>query len=156
MGAWRVGRRVVLALVLLPAVCVAGTKSAEPRQSSGRSDGGQAQRSTAEAHSIQATHPSANEPKAAQPTSAKSETGETTESATTPAEPTTWNLPFSPRRPTADARYYRRNLGYINHGRRPIFVVGGYIPFGDRGYSQLVPTRLLGHLPPPPPGYFDG
>jgi hypothetical protein len=30
-------------------------------------------------------------------------------------------------------RYYRRNFGYINRSRRPVFVIGGYIPFGDRG-----------------------
>ena len=57
-------------------------------------------------------------------------------------------------------RYYRRNFGYINRGRRPIFVIGGYIPFGDRGYFTPVPPHLLTYLPPPPPGYvlgyFDG
>jgi len=57
-------------------------------------------------------------------------------------------------------RYYRRNFGYINRGRRPIFVIGGYIPFGDRGYFTPIPPHLLTYLPPPPPGYvigyFDG
>lgn len=57
-------------------------------------------------------------------------------------------------------RYYRRNFGYINRGRRPIFVIGGYIPFGDRGYFTPIPPGLLTYLPPPPPGYvigyFDG
>ncbi len=57
-------------------------------------------------------------------------------------------------------RYYRRNFGYINRGRRPIFTIGGFIPFGDRGYFRPVPPPLLGYLPPPPPGYvigyFDG
>jgi hypothetical protein len=57
-------------------------------------------------------------------------------------------------------RYYRRNFGYINRGRRPIFVIGGYIPFGDRGYFTPIPPGLLTYLPAPPPGYvigyFDG
>jgi len=57
-------------------------------------------------------------------------------------------------------RYYRRNFGYINRGRRPVFAVGGFIPFGDRGYFRPLPPPLLGYLPPPPPGYvmgyFDG
>jgi hypothetical protein len=57
-------------------------------------------------------------------------------------------------------RYYARNFGYINRGRRPIFTIGGFIPFGDRGYFRPVPPGLYGYLPPPPPGYvmgyFDG
>jgi hypothetical protein len=57
-------------------------------------------------------------------------------------------------------RYYRRNFGYINRGRRPVFIIGGYIPFGDRGYFTPIPPGLLTYLPPPPPGYvigyFDG
>jgi hypothetical protein len=58
------------------------------------------------------------------------------------------------------ARYYRRNFGYINRGRRPIFTIGGFIPFGDRSYFRPVPPGLYGYMPPPPPGYvmgyFDG
>jgi hypothetical protein len=53
-------------------------------------------------------------------------------------------------------RYYGRNFGYINRGRRPIFTVGGFIPFGDRGYFRPVPPGLYGYLPPPPPGYMMG
>jgi hypothetical protein len=52
--------------------------------------------------------------------------------------------------------YYRRNFGYINRGRRPIFTIGGFIPFGDRGYFRPVPPGLYGYLPPPPPGYMMG
>jgi hypothetical protein len=58
------------------------------------------------------------------------------------------------------ARYYRRNFGYINRSRRPGFIVGGFIPFGDRSYFRPVPPGLYGYMPPPPPGYvmgyFDG
>lgn len=39
-------------------------------------------------------------------------------------------------------RHYRRNFGYINRSRRPVFVIGGSIPFGDRGYFTPVPTHL--------------
>jgi hypothetical protein len=53
-------------------------------------------------------------------------------------------------------RYYARNLGYINRGRRPHFVIGGYIPLGSRGYFRPVPAPLLGYLPPVPPGYLVG
>jgi hypothetical protein len=53
-------------------------------------------------------------------------------------------------------RYYARNLGYINRARRPRFVIGGYIPLGDRRYFTPVPAPLLGYLPPPPPGYAVG
>jgi hypothetical protein len=53
-------------------------------------------------------------------------------------------------------RYYRRDFGYINRGRRPTFIVGGFIPFGDRGYFRPVPPGALGYLPPPPPGYVAG
>lgn len=57
-------------------------------------------------------------------------------------------------------RYYRRNFGYINRSRRPVFIIGGYIPLGYRGYFTPVPPPMLGYLPPPPPGYvigyFDG
>ncbi len=53
-------------------------------------------------------------------------------------------------------RYYRRNLGYINLSRRPVFIIGGYIPFGSRGYFTPLPPPLLGYLPPPPPGYVIG
>ncbi len=41
-----------------------------------------------------------------------------------------------------------RNFGYINRGRRPIFTIGGFIPFGDRGYFRPVPPGLYGYLPP--------
>jgi hypothetical protein len=57
-------------------------------------------------------------------------------------------------------RYDRRNFGYIKRSRRPVFVIGGYIPFGNRGYFTPLPPHLLSYLPPPPPGYvigyFDG
>jgi hypothetical protein len=57
-------------------------------------------------------------------------------------------------------RHYRRRFSYINRGRRPVFVIGGYIPFGDRGYFSPVPPDLIAYLPPVPPGYtigyFDG
>ncbi|MFZ0882136.1 MAG: hypothetical protein WAN14_01945, partial [Candidatus Acidiferrales bacterium] len=53
-------------------------------------------------------------------------------------------------------RYYRRNFSYINRSRRPVFIIGGYIPFGSRGYFTPLPPNLLGYLPPPPPGYVIG
>jgi hypothetical protein len=53
-------------------------------------------------------------------------------------------------------RYYARNFGYIDRGRRPRFMIGAYIPFGYRGYLRLVPSALLGYLPAPPPGYVLG
>jgi hypothetical protein len=53
-------------------------------------------------------------------------------------------------------RYYRRNLVYINRSRRPVFIIGAYIPFGSRGYFTPLPPNLLGYLPPPPPGYVIG
>jgi hypothetical protein len=53
-----------------------------------------------------------------------------------------------------------RNLAYINIGRRPVFVPGGFFPWGDFGYLTPVPMSLYGYLPPIPPGYqagyFDG
>jgi len=56
--------------------------------------------------------------------------------------------------------YYHSNLGYVNRAHRPVFFVGGYIPFGVRGYFRPVPANLLVYLPPPPSGYvigyFDG
>jgi hypothetical protein len=52
--------------------------------------------------------------------------------------------------------YYRRNFGYINRGRRPIFTIGGFIPFGDRGYFRPLPPGVVGYMPPPPPGYIAG
>src|ERR1700722_19031755 len=57
-------------------------------------------------------------------------------------------------------RYYGRNFGYINRGRRPIFTICGFIPFRDRVYFRSVPPCLYRSLPPAPPGYvmgyFDG
>jgi hypothetical protein len=37
-----------------------------------------------------------------------------------------------------------------------MFLIGGYIPFGDRGYFQPVPPGLLGYLASPPAGYSVG
>jgi hypothetical protein len=106
MGICRIDPRFGLALVLLSAVCVAGTRKAEPGQKGGQTQGGQAQ-----------TPPQGPPPRP------------------TPSKP--------PNRPQpGHTRYYRRNLGYINRGRRPIFVVGGYIPLGDRSYFQPVPSYL--------------
>jgi len=40
--------------------------------------------------------------------------------------------------------------------RRPVFIIGGYVPFGDRAYFRPVPPHLQGYLRPPPPGYIIG
>ncbi|HZD48059.1 MAG TPA: hypothetical protein VE178_04870, partial [Silvibacterium sp.] len=53
-------------------------------------------------------------------------------------------------------RYYYRNLGYISRSRRPVWVVGGFIPWVDFGYLTPLPPHLYGYLPPPPPGYQVG
>ncbi len=57
-------------------------------------------------------------------------------------------------------RYYQHRLALINRGRRPVFTVGGYFPYGDIGYITALPQAVYGQLPPPPPGYrmgyFDG
>jgi len=53
-------------------------------------------------------------------------------------------------------RHYHRGFIYINPARRPVFVIGGYIPFGDRQYFTPVPVDLLRYLPPVPPGYAIG
>jgi hypothetical protein len=50
-------------------------------------------------------------------------------------------------------RYYASRLLYINRAHRPVFVVGGYLPWGDIGYLTAVPPSLYGSLPPIPRGY---
>ena len=57
-----------------------------------------------------------------------------------PPRPTPSKPPNRPQ--PGHTRRYRRNLGYINRGRRPIFVVGGYIPLGDCSYFQPVRSYL--------------
>lgn len=57
-------------------------------------------------------------------------------------------------------RYYHRNLGYINIGNRPRFVIGSFFPWAYVPYLTPLPGPVMGYLPPPPPGYqmgyFDG
>ena len=85
-----------------------------------------------------------------------------------PGRPPQWGRPpqnrptfhFRPSDRDFLRRYYLRHLAYINLGRRPVFTVGGYFPFGDIGYLTPVPAHLWSSLPPIPPGYqagyFDG
>ena len=51
---------------------------------------------------------------------------------------------------------YAARLRYINRARRPIFTIGGYIPYADIGYLSSLPPDVYGYLPPPPPGYQMG
>src|ERR1700744_5565872 len=57
-------------------------------------------------------------------------------------------------------RYYASRFGYINRARRPIFLIGGFLPFADLAYLSPLPVSLYGALPPIPPGcqvgYWDG
>ncbi len=53
-------------------------------------------------------------------------------------------------------RYYNRNLGYISRAGRPIWIVGGFIPYAYIPYLTPLPPHLYGYLPPPPPGYAMG
>ncbi len=56
--------------------------------------------------------------------------------------------------------HYAAHLRYIRRARRPVFITGGYFPYGDIGYLTPLPVGLYGLLPPSPPGYqmgyFDG
>ncbi len=78
-----------------------------------------------------------------------------------PPRPPTWGRPPQYRPPYQWRpgdwdylhRYYYRNLGYINRSRRPVWIVGGFIPWTDFGYLTPLPPNLYGYLPPPPPGY---
>ncbi|MEI9980398.1 MAG: hypothetical protein WDN23_15610 [Edaphobacter sp.] len=81
-----------------------------------------------------------------------------------PGRPPSWGRPPVNRpsygwRPNDRAwlhRYYGRDLGYINTGLRPRFVVGGFFPFAYIPYITPVPPAVYGYLPPPPPGYQIG
>lgn len=68
-----------------------------------------------------------------------------------PAKRPTWG--YRPGDRDYFRRYYGPRLGYVNRARRPVFVVGGFIPFGDLGYFSPLPPSLYGYLPPIPPGY---
>jgi hypothetical protein len=54
------------------------------------------------------------------------------------------------------SRHYARNLGYINRARRPRFVAGGFFPYRYVPFITPVPPRVIGFLPPAPPGYRMG
>jgi len=53
-------------------------------------------------------------------------------------------------------RYYYRNLGYINRAHRPVWAIGGFLPYSYIPYLTPLPPHLYGYLPPPPPGYMMG
>ncbi|MDE1176853.1 MAG: hypothetical protein PW789_09625 [Edaphobacter sp.] len=66
------------------------------------------------------------------------------------------NYAFRPNDRSYLRRYYSRNLGYVNMGMRPRFVVGGFFPWSYVSYITPVPPQVYGYLPPPPPGYQMG
>ena len=72
--------------------------------------------------------------------------------------PPQYHLPYQFRPNDWDYlyRYYGRNLGYINRARRPVFTVGGFLPWGYYQYITPLPPNVFGYLPPPPPGYQMG
>jgi hypothetical protein len=50
-------------------------------------------------------------------------------------------------------RYYASRFGAIDRARRPIFRIGGYLPYEDLGFFSPVPPGVWGSLPPIPYGY---
>ena len=44
----------------------------------------------------------------------------------------------------------------IQRARRPVFVAGGYFPYGDISYLTALPPDAYSYVPPPPPGYSMG
>ena len=113
--------------------------------------------------------PNPGRPNPGKPTPGKPTPGRPTPGRPNPGRPGTGRPPNGRPRPPYNfrpgdsdrlRRHYRRRFSYINRSRRPVFVIGGYIPFGDRGYFSPIPSDLLGYLPPVPPGYvvgyFDG
>ena len=85
-----------------------------------------------------------------------------------PSRPPNWGRPpqsrpsyhFRPGDRNLLRRHYLRHFASINRARRPSFLVGGFLPWGDIGYLTPVPISLYGSMPPIPPGYqagyFDG
>lgn len=50
-------------------------------------------------------------------------------------------------------RYYAGRFGAIDRAHRPIFRIGGYLPYEDLGFFSPVPPGVWGSLPPIPYGY---
>ena len=85
-----------------------------------------------------------------------------------PGRPPQWGRPpqnrpsyrFRPNDRGILLRFFGARLAYINRARRPQFLVGSYIPYGDLQYLTPLSPSLYSTLPPPPPGYqaayFDG
>ena len=70
------------------------------------------------------------------------------------------NYNFRPSDRDLLRRHYLHHFAYINRARRPSFLVGNFLPWGDVGYFTPVPFSLYGGMPPIPTGYqagyFDG
>ncbi len=52
--------------------------------------------------------------------------------------------------------YYGSRLSGIDRAHRPVFRMGGYLPYEDLGYFSPVPPGAWGSLPPIPYGYAAG
>jgi hypothetical protein len=71
-----------------------------------------------------------------------------------PANRPNWS--FRPQNRSYLHTFYFRFLANVNRANRPVFAVGGYLPYGDLGYLTALPPQVYAQMPPPPPGYQMG